>query len=143
MSNLTDSDKPGDQKITGPTDTPDQGRPPTDGPNKGQPPAPPPEPRHVTIQIDREEYPVPSSLLTHGKLTGAEIRRLADPDIGHDRDLFEIVPGGSDRKIEDNDQVEVRDGMRFFSAPARINPGTCPVFETPPPQGAQSTHAIR
>ena len=40
-----------------------------------------------------------------------------------DRDLFEVVPGGSDKKIGDHDVVEIRNGLRFFTAPAQINPG--------------------
>lgn len=64
---------------------------------------------------------MPPDLLKDGKLTGLEIRHLGGVD--KDRDLFEVVPGGSDRKIENGDEVEIRDGMRFFSAPATINPG--------------------
>ena len=78
-------------------------------------------PAVVTIKIDREEKVVPPDLLKDGKLTGLEIRHLGGVD--KDRDLFEVVPGGSDRKIENGDEVEIRDGMRFFSAPATINPG--------------------
>jgi hypothetical protein len=33
------------------------------------------------------------------------------------------VPGGSDKKIGDSDVVEMRNGLRFFTAPAQINPG--------------------
>ena len=84
---------------------------------------PPPRPGDIAIRIDRKEYRVPRSLLDDGKMTGAQIRRLADPDIGEDRDLFEVVPGGSDRKIGDDDEVVIRNGLRFFSAPAQINPG--------------------
>ena len=77
----------------------------------------------VTIQIDRAEYFVPWQ--DDGKvfLSGLEIRKLVDPPIDEKRDLFEVVPGGSDRKIEDDAEVELRDGMRFFSAPRQINPG--------------------
>jgi hypothetical protein len=38
--------------------------------------------------------------------------------------LFEVVPGGSDIKILDDQVVEIRDGLRFFTAPAQINPGS-------------------
>ena len=78
----------------------------------------------LTIRIDRKEYPVPSDLLDAGHLTGRQIRHLADPNIGPERDLFEVVPGGSDRKIDDGQRVLIRDHMRFFSAPAVINPGS-------------------
>jgi hypothetical protein len=70
------------------------------------------------IRIDRTEYKVRQAVLT-----GAEIRKIPDPDIGRDRDLFEVVPGGSDLKIELTTEVKMRDGLRFFTAPAQINPG--------------------
>jgi hypothetical protein len=56
-------------------------------------------------------------------MTGAELRALATPPIGPERDLFEVVPGGTDRKIEDGHPVTLRNGMRFFTAPSHINPG--------------------
>lgn len=56
-------------------------------------------------------------------MTGAEIREVPPTPIGHDRDLFEVVPGHPDRKIEDTDVIEIKDGKRFFTAPAHINPG--------------------
>ena len=70
------------------------------------------------IKIDRAQFKV-----TKKALTGAQLRRLPDPHIGPDRDLFEVVPGGSDRKIELTEEVKMRDGLRFFTAPAQINPG--------------------
>jgi hypothetical protein len=76
------------------------------------------EKRAFVIKIDRHEYRV------HQKtLTGSELRDLPKPPIGPDRDLFEVVPGGSDKKIGDTEVVKMRDGLRFFTAPARINPG--------------------
>jgi multiubiquitin len=71
------------------------------------------------IQIDRVHYTVDKHYLT-----GAEIRALPNPPVGPDRDLFEVVPGGTDRKIENDMPVEMRDGLRFFTAPAHINPGS-------------------
>ena len=97
---------------------PDKGE---ESPSGGKPPD---LTRPLKIRIDRKEYPVPSDLLDAGKLTGQQIRRLADPNIGPDRDLFEVVPGGSDRKIDAADGVFIRNHMRFFSAPAVINPGS-------------------
>lgn len=72
----------------------------------------------VQIKIDRAQFKV-----TDKTLTGAQLRRLPEPDVGPDRDLFEVVPGGSDRKIELTEVVKMRDGLRFFTAPAQINPG--------------------
>lgn len=76
--------------------------------------------RHRTykIQIDRVHYTV-----TDDSMTGAELRTVPEPDIPSDRDLFEVVPGNPDRKIELTDKVEIKNGKRFFTAPAHINPG--------------------
>lgn len=75
-------------------------------------------PEVSVIKIDRKEYKVREPVLT-----GAQLRRLPEPDIGPDRDLFEVVPGGSDWKIANDQEVKMRDGLRFFTAPAQINPG--------------------
>ena len=61
--------------------------------------------------------------LTHGEQRAEIIRALSTPAIGPERDLFEVVPGGSDKKIEAQTPVEMRSGLRFFTAPAQINPG--------------------
>lgn len=78
----------------------------------------PDRPEVFEIKIDRTTYKVHQP-----ELTGAELRRLPEPAIGADRDLFEVVPGGSDLKIEADTKVEMRNGLRFFTAPAQINPG--------------------
>lgn len=70
------------------------------------------------IQIDRAHYTV-----TQRQMSGQQLRHVPPTPIGPDRDLFEVVPGGTDRKIEDNTIVEIRNGLRFFTAPAQINPG--------------------
>ena len=77
-----------------------------------------PEHQHFEIQIDRQQFTV-----TMRFMTGLQLRHLPKPPIGPDRDLFEVVPGGSDRKIRDDQVVEIRNGLRFFTAPAQINPG--------------------
>ncbi|HVA57606.1 MAG TPA: multiubiquitin domain-containing protein [Gemmatimonadaceae bacterium] len=76
------------------------------------------QPERRQIQIDRVHYTVTASAMT-----GTELRQLPTPPISQDRDLFEVVPGGADRKIDDGTVVEIRDGARFFTAPAHINPG--------------------
>jgi Multiubiquitin len=76
------------------------------------------EHRPYEIKIDRTEYKVHEH-----KLTGLQLRQLPHPPIGPDRDLFEVVPGGADRKIANDETVIMRDGLRFFTAPAQINPG--------------------
>lgn len=73
---------------------------------------------HFEIQIDRAHYTVKMK-----RMTGLQLRHVPTPPIGPDRDLFEVVPGGSDRKIGDEQVVEIRNGLRFFTAPAQINPG--------------------
>lgn len=75
-------------------------------------------PKMFEIKIDRMSYKVSEAVLT-----GTQLRQLPEPDIGQDRDLFEVVPGGSDLKIEADAKVEMRNGLRFFTAPAQINPG--------------------
>ena len=75
-------------------------------------------PAQFQIQIDRVHYTV-----TKPTMTGAELRRVPPAPIGPDRDLFEVVPGGQDIKIEEAQVVQVRNGQRFFTAPAQINPG--------------------
>lgn len=74
--------------------------------------------RPYDIKIDRIDYKV-----SEQKRTGAQLRLLPHPPIGPDRDLFEVVPGGSDRKIANDEEVKMHDGVRFFTAPAQINPG--------------------
>ncbi len=76
------------------------------------------EPEKFQIQIDRVHYTV-----NKRQMTGEELRHVPPTPIGPDRDLFEVVPGGPDRKIEDNEVVEIHNGKRFFTAPVVINPG--------------------
>ena len=70
------------------------------------------------IQIDRAHFTV-----TESEMTGAQLRQVPSPPIGEDRDLFEVVPGHPDEKIADDQTVEMHSGLRFFTAPAHINPG--------------------
>jgi hypothetical protein len=76
-------------------------------------------PGKFQIQIDRVHFTVEKA-----EMTGSELRQLPSPVIGADRDLFEVVPGGTDLKINDDTVVKMRNGMRFFTAPAQINPGS-------------------
>lgn len=78
-----------------------------------------PDDKAVSIKIDRTVYKV-----LERELTGAQLRGLVVPPVGPERDLFEVVPGGSDLKISNDQQVPMRDGLRFFTAPAQINPGS-------------------
>ena len=76
------------------------------------------QPNKFQIQIDRTHYTVTSE-----HMTGRQLRNVPTLPIGAERDLFEVVPGGSDRKISDDQIVEIRNGIRFFTAPTQINPG--------------------
>jgi len=78
-----------------------------------------PDPKDTpVIHIDRKRYEAPKPVMT-----GTELRALADPDIGSDRDLWREVPGGEDVLVADGDPVDLKNGMHFYSAPATINPG--------------------
>ena len=72
----------------------------------------------ITIKIDRLEYEV-----FQRKMTGAELRAVPTPDVAADRDLWRDVPDKRDIKVQDEDVVRLQDGIRFFTAPGRINPG--------------------
>ncbi len=77
------------------------------------------KPDTVKIQIDRGHFNVPRKTLL-----GAELRQVPDPDIPADRDLFEVRPSAEDVLVADDDAVDMRPGLRFFTAPGRINPGS-------------------
>ena len=71
----------------------------------------------VTIFIDHKQYSVASA-----HVTGAQLRKLANPPIGADLDLFHAAAGKSvGDKIGDADAVdidlhEVKHGRHFYSA---------------------------
>lgn len=75
-------------------------------------------PHKFEIQIDRAKFEV-----TLEVMTGAQLRQVPPGGIPADRDLFEVVPGAPDKKIGDDDKIEIRNGLRFFTAPGQINPG--------------------
>jgi hypothetical protein len=76
------------------------------------------EPYEITIHIDRTRYTV-----TKKRMTGLELRAVPAPPVASDRDLWLDIIDKRDKKIADDDIVRLRDGMRFFTAPGRINPG--------------------
>ena len=90
----------------------------TKAPGKPESPGNGGGPPHVNIQIDREHFQVEAKALT-----GAELRALPEVPIGPDRDMFQVVPGGQDLKIDSTQSVALKSGMRFFTAPGQINPG--------------------
>ena len=77
-----------------------------------------PRPRVFHIQIDRTHFDINDS-----EMTGTQLRQVPSTPIASDRDLFEVVPGHPDRKIENDDVIEIRNSLRFFTAPGTINPG--------------------
>ena len=85
----------------------------------------------VNIQIDRVHYQVVTPTMT-----GLQLRGLPATSIPADRDLFLVVPGGTDRKIADDEQVKLHNGARFFTAPGQINPGLVLFDKTGGPHGA-------
>jgi molybdopterin/thiamine biosynthesis adenylyltransferase len=74
--------------------------------------------RRFKIRIDREQYEVDQE-----QMTGAELRQVPPTPIPPDRDLYLVRPGRDDLLIADDDVVDIRNGLRFFTAPGQINPG--------------------
>ena len=72
----------------------------------------------LNIVIDNKKYRAPAPVLT-----GDELRKLADPDIGAGFDLWQEIPGGEDNLVEAHERIKLRDGMSFYSANSTINPG--------------------
>ncbi|WP_418516210.1 hypothetical protein ACNUCX_00530 [Curtobacterium flaccumfaciens pv. flaccumfaciens] len=72
----------------------------------------------IMIRIDRVEYEV-----FERKMTGAQLRVVPSPDVAADRHLWLDVPDKRDVKVQDEDVIRLNDGIRFFTAPGRINPG--------------------
>jgi hypothetical protein len=80
--------------------------------------AKPPKPEKVPIFIDGTKYQAPAH-----ELTGAQIRALAQPPVGEDRDLWLDIVDELDELINDDQVVQLIDKMRFFTVPRVINPG--------------------
>jgi hypothetical protein len=72
----------------------------------------------LTLVIDGKQYRAPTR-----KMTGAQLRRVAEPNIGPDYDLWQEVPGGEDNLVDDKERITLRDGMGFYSSSRDINPG--------------------
>ena len=72
----------------------------------------------LVIVIDNKKYRAPARVMT-----GAQLRRLADPDIGPAFDLWQEVPGGEDNRVDDTERIKLADGMGFYSSSCEINPG--------------------
>lgn len=72
----------------------------------------------LTIVIDNKKYRALARVMT-----GAQLRRLADPDIGPDFDLWQEIPGDEDNLVSDHERIKLVDGMGFYSSSCEINPG--------------------
>ncbi len=72
----------------------------------------------VPITIDRRPYEAPEN-----PMTGAQLRQLAKPPIGADRNLYVDKHGTDGVLIGDSEEVELHPGMVFFSVPKKINEG--------------------
>lgn len=70
------------------------------------------------VTIDRMQFAVEPRTAT-----GADVRRLAHPPIGHDRDLWLETGSGVDVPVFDHTEVELRDGVSFWTAPRAISAG--------------------
>ena len=75
-------------------------------------------PKDFPIHIDRETFKVDQDTMT-----GADLRALPMPPIGQDRNLYRVVPGGQDVKVNDGDVVDLKPGMHFVTAPKNVTPG--------------------
>lgn len=75
--------------------------------------------KDIPISIDHKPYKAPKT-----PMTAEELRELAEPDIGTDRDLWLTVHGPADDDlIDDGESVALKPGMQFYTAPRTINPG--------------------
>lgn len=72
----------------------------------------------LTIVIDGKKYRAPARVMN-----GAQLRRLAEPNIGPEYDLWQEVPGGEDNLVGNKERIKLRDGMGFYSSSCEINPG--------------------
>lgn len=77
-----------------------------------------PEDKLIPIHLDRQMFKV-----LPGTMSGSELRALPDPPIGPDRELFRVVPGGDDVVVGDGDEVELKPGLHFVTAPRNVTPG--------------------
>ena len=72
----------------------------------------------VTVQVDGRAFRLPR------KTTGAGLRLAAGLESGEDRDLYLERAGlAEDESVADGDQLDLDDGMVFFSTPRTILQG--------------------
>lgn len=64
----------------------------------------------IQIQLDGIQYSV-----DRPRMTSADLRRLPQTSVDWDIDLFEIMLGEPNKKIEDRDVLTLYDGQEFRS----------------------------
>lgn len=75
-----------------------------------------------SILIDKKQY-----FAEKNPMRGAELKALAG--ISGDFDIFKVVPGqGDDIKVDDAQEVELKNGDHFYSVPKTLNPGAINAF---------------
>lgn len=72
----------------------------------------------LVIVIDNKKYQAPARMMT-----GAQLRRLSDPNIGPAFDLWQEIPGDEDNLVDDHERIKLAAGMGFYSSSRDINPG--------------------
>lgn len=87
-------------------------------PTTSVPAKPEPKPGKVPILIDGHKYVAPSR-----EMTGGQLRGLASPPIGEDRDLWRDAAGDLDELVADDAVLHLEPQTRFFTVPRVINPG--------------------
>lgn len=75
--------------------------------------------KSYSVKIDRDPFKVESETIT-----GAGLRALPTPPVGSDRDLFQVVPGGQDELIGEDEVVTLHEGAHFITAPRNVTPGS-------------------
>lgn len=74
--------------------------------------------KEVVIHIDKKQYKLMAT-----SLTGRQLREIPPTHISDKYALELETPGGDDREIADDEVVELRNGMHFFSRPRNITAG--------------------
>jgi Multiubiquitin len=70
----------------------------------------------VQIIIDNHTF--------HPRVTGRQLRHLPDPPVSEKYELYLEVHGGEDKLIHEDEEVELRDKMVFFTVERHITPGS-------------------
>lgn len=69
-------------------------------------------PKHHNIFINDEKYKVEKDVMT-----GAELKQLGNIPTGNKLFLEVPGPGKPDKVIGDNQEIEIKSGMRFYDLP--------------------------